>query len=86
MYLYIDLYNEKKNDSDILPKKLQKEAQYSADDSNTRALVNSFIELSKTMPEIKSEAVECNDQVKASILQNKRTIADVNKASADLAC
>jgi hypothetical protein len=86
VYLYIDFYNEKKNDSDFLPKKLQKDTQYSADDNNTRALVNSFIELSKAMSETKSEAVECKNQVKASILQNKQTIADVNKASADLSC
>lgn len=84
MYLYIDFYNKKKNESDFLPKTLQKDTQYSADDNNTRALVNSFIELSKAMPETKSEAVECNNLVKASILQNKQTIADVNKASADL--
>ncbi|KAI8636884.1 hypothetical protein BD408DRAFT_448064 [Parasitella parasitica] len=76
-------HNEKKNDAEALPKQLQKDTQCAADDK-TRALVNSYIELSKTMPDIKSEAIECNNQVKASILQNQKTIDDINKAHADL--
>lgn len=79
----IEFYSDKKNDSEFSPKKIDKDTQLAADDT-TRAIVNSFIQLSNTMPKIKSEAAECNQQVEALISQNQQTMAQIGKASADL--
>lgn len=79
----IEFYSDKKKDSEFSPKKIDTDTQLAADDY-TRAIVNSFIQLSNTMPEIKSEAAECNQQVEALISQNQQTMAQIGKASADL--
>ncbi|KAL7321041.1 hypothetical protein PS15m_000861 [Mucor circinelloides] len=78
-----EFYSDKKNDPEPSPKKIEKDAQLTAD-NNTRALVNAFILLSNTMPETKSEVAECNRQVEALISQNQQTLTQINKASTDL--
>ncbi|KAK4517999.1 uncharacterized protein ATC70_001348 [Mucor velutinosus] len=78
-----EFYGDKRDDSEFSPRKLDKDTQLAAD-GTTRALVNSFIQLSNAMPEIKSEAAECNQQVEASISQNQKTKAQIEKATADL--
>ncbi|GAN01681.1 hypothetical protein MAM1_0010c01115 [Mucor ambiguus] len=78
-----EFYNDKKNDSEISPKKIDENTQLAAD-SATRAIVNSFVQLSNNMPEIKSEAAECKRQVDALISHNQQTKAQIEKASADL--
>lgn len=79
----IEFYSNKKHNSEFSPRKLDNDTQLAADD-HTRAIVNSFIQLSNTMPEIKSEAADCNQQVEALISQNQQTMAQIEKASADL--
>ncbi|KAL9540637.1 hypothetical protein MBANPS3_009572 [Mucor bainieri] len=78
-----EFYSDKKSDPKLSPKKIDKDTQLAADD-HTRAVVNSFIQLSHTMPEIKSEAAECHQQVEALISQNQQTKAQIEKASADV--
>ncbi|CAO0791001.1 unnamed protein product [Mucor circinelloides] len=78
-----EFYNDKKSYPELSPKKIEKDAQLTAD-NNTRALVNAFILLSNTMPETKSEAAECNRQVEALISQNQQTLTQINKASTSL--
>lgn len=81
--MQLEFYSDKKNDPEPSPKKIEKDAQLTAD-NNTRALVNAFILLSNTMPETKSEVAECNRQVEALISQNQQTLTQINKASTDL--
>jgi hypothetical protein len=54
------------------PRKIDKSQTYTVRD--TRMFVNSLIELSKTMPELKAKTIENNDQLASSIAQNKQTI------------
>ncbi|KAG2232759.1 hypothetical protein INT48_001113 [Thamnidium elegans] len=41
---------------------------------NTRLLVNTLLELTKTMPELKSKAIEYNEKVEVTLEQNNQTI------------
>jgi hypothetical protein len=41
-------------------------------------LVNSLLELSKTMPEIKAKALEHNGKIRVALEQNEHTIEDIN--------
>ncbi|KAG2200080.1 hypothetical protein INT47_007725 [Mucor saturninus] len=45
---------------------------------DTRVLVNSLLELSKTMPDIKAKALEYGDKMKVASDQNERTVVDIN--------
>lgn len=75
-FFCIDFYKAESKEIDP-PKSLSKENDFNQQD--TRVLVNSLLELSKTMPEIKSKALEYNDKIKVALDQNDYTIQDINQ-------
>lgn len=76
----IDFYKEPANKNTEAPKSISK------DDTqhDTRLLVNSLIELSKTMPEIKSQALDCSDKIQIALVQNDHTINDIHSINQSL--
>jgi hypothetical protein len=82
--LYVDFYKNDNSDSlaKDFPKKIDDSQKYTVQD--TRLFVNSLIELSKTMPDLKAKTIENNDQLASSIAQNKQTINAIQSTQQSL--
>jgi rRNA maturation endonuclease Nob1 len=66
----------------VPPKSISKDDNQTQED--TRILVNSLIELSKTMPEIKSQALESNEKIKVALAENDFTTNDIKSSNSSL--
>ncbi|GAA5799282.1 hypothetical protein HPULCUR_004692 [Helicostylum pulchrum] len=69
--LLLEFYNEAVKDTSA-PHAINEKDQQTKE--NTRLLVNTLLELTKTMPEHKSKAIEYNEKVKLTLEQNNQTI------------
>lgn len=72
----LDSYKGTDNKEKVVPKSISKDDNHNPQD--TRILVNSLIELSKSMPDTKSTAVEHNEKVKQALKQNSDTITQID--------
>lgn len=73
---WTDLYNTIEPEETTAPTSISKEDKLNAKD--TRKAVNSLIDLSHLMPDIKSNAEQCNEKIKDTLQQSNETIKQID--------
>lgn len=70
------MYHIVHSEETTAPKSISKEDKLNAKD--TRIAVNSLIDLSHLMPDIKATAEQCNEKLKSTLEQSNDTIKEIN--------